>query len=51
MRKPNWKRLGLARPVTVADRKRERDRMAIENKIKSLPAELREFARNNPGLI
>lgn len=53
MRKPNWKRRGLAKRVTDQDRKLERQQAEIERKIASLPNDkaLRDFARANPSLL
>lgn len=50
-RKPNWKRLGLPRAQTNADRLAAKKSQELEHTIAGLPPELREVARQNPGLI
>jgi hypothetical protein len=51
MRRPNWKRQGLAKPMPDKDRHIAREKRILEMTIARLPVELRETARHNPHLI
>ncbi len=56
-RKPNWKRRGLPKNATEKERfnaaVKNRQERWLSEKIESLPndPQLREFARNHPGLL
>lgn len=53
MRKPNWKRQGLKRPITDKELRERREKRDLELFLQrtNLPPELKEFVAKNPAFI